>query len=81
MHGVGWARRQDLLDANGREDVLLKAHPAPALDAVSRRAKRKELLLFFFITVVLFPVLSVLIVSSFGFSVWFWQIIFGPPTH
>lgn len=59
----------------------MKADSAPAVNPASRRARRKELLLFFFITVVLFPVLSVLIVSSYGFSVWFWQIIFGPPTH
>ena len=69
------------MDLDGRGNFLLKAHSAPAANSVSRRAKRKELLLFFFITVVLFPVLSVLIVSSYGFSVWFWQIIFGPPTH
>ncbi|PBJ84479.1 periplasmic nitrate reductase, NapE protein [Lysobacteraceae bacterium NML93-0399] len=50
-------------------------------NTVSRRAKRKELLSFLFITVLLFPVLSVLAVASYGFSVWFWQIVFGPPTH
>ncbi|KLJ00141.1 periplasmic nitrate reductase, NapE protein [Luteimonas sp. FCS-9] len=63
---------------NEQEAALLDAHAAPAAD---RRAKRKELLLFLFITVVLFPVLSVLIVASYGFSVWFWQIFTGPPTH
>ena len=59
----------------------MKADSAPVVNPASRCARRKELLLFFFITVALFPVLSVLIVSSYGFSVWFWQIIFGPPTH
>ena len=59
----------------------MNAQSPPAVNPASRRARRKELLLFFFITVVLFPVLSVLIVSSYGFAVWFWQMIFGPPTH
>lgn len=41
--------------------------------------KRRELLLFLFITVVMFPVLSVMIVGGYGFAVWVWQMIFGPP--
>ncbi|MEN5059159.1 periplasmic nitrate reductase, NapE protein [Luteimonas sp. TWI1416] len=53
----------------------------PAQPADPRRAKRKELLLFLFITVVMFPILSVLIVASYGFSVWFWQMFTGPPTY
>lgn len=59
----------------------MEAQPATAVTPARRRTKRRELLLFFFITVVLFPVLSVLTVSAYGFSVWFWQIVFGPPTH
>ena len=44
-------------------------------------SKRRELYLFLFITVVLFPVLSVMIVGGYGFAVWFWQMLFsGPPT-
>lgn len=42
-------------------------------------SKRRELLLFLFITVVLFPVLSVMIVGGYGFAVWIWQMVFGPP--
>ena len=59
----------------------MDAQPAPVSNTVSRRAKRNELLSFLFITVLLLPVLSVLAVASYGFSVWFWQIVFGPPTH
>lgn len=41
--------------------------------------KRREVLLFLFITVVLFPVLSVMIVGGYGFAVWIYQMIAGPP--
>lgn len=41
--------------------------------------RRRELRVFLFLTVVLFPVLAVLIVSGYGFAVWALQMIFGPP--
>jgi len=41
--------------------------------------KRRELLLFLFITVVLFPLLSVMIVGGYGFAVWIYQMFAGPP--
>jgi len=41
--------------------------------------RRQELGAFLFLTVVLFPVLAVLIVSGYGFAVWAWQMLFGPP--
>jgi nitrate reductase NapE len=43
-------------------------------------SRRKELLLFLFLTVVLAPVLAVAIVGGYGFMVWIWQIFTGPPT-
>lgn len=44
---------------------------------VNRR--RRELWVFVFLTVVLFPLLAVGIVSGYGFMVWIWQIFTGPP--
>lgn len=44
---------------------------------VNRR--RRELWVFAFLTVVLFPLLAVGIVSGYGFMVWIWQIFTGPP--
>ena len=44
-----------------------------------QHTKRRELLLFLFITVVLFPLLSVMIVGGYGFAVWIYQMIAGPP--
>ncbi|MCK7592671.1 periplasmic nitrate reductase, NapE protein [Pseudomarimonas salicorniae] len=51
--------------------------PSPATRTDPRRSE--ELRAFLFITVFLFPLLSVLLVSGFGFAVWIWQMIFGPP--
>lgn len=41
--------------------------------------RRRELWVFAFLTVVLFPLLAVGIVSGYGFMVWIWQIFTGPP--
>ncbi|WP_345782119.1 periplasmic nitrate reductase, NapE protein [Luteimonas endophytica] len=54
------------------DETKIQAQPAPV-------SRRRELQVFLFLTVVLFPVLAVLLVSGFGFVVWIWQMIFGPP--
>lgn len=41
--------------------------------------KRRELLSFLFLTVVLAPALAVIIVGGYGFLVWVYQMIAGPP--
>ncbi|HAJ88850.1 MAG TPA: periplasmic nitrate reductase, NapE protein, partial [Pseudomonas sp.] len=41
--------------------------------------KRDETRLFVFLIVFLFPILSVALVSGYGFIVWIVQMIFGPP--
>lgn len=45
-----------------------------------REEKRRELTAFLFLTLVLAPLLAVLIVAGYGFAVWMYQIIIGPPT-
>jgi periplasmic nitrate reductase NapE len=35
---------------------------------------------FLFLTVVMVPVLMVMLVAAYGFAVWFYQLIAGPPT-
>ncbi len=42
-------------------------------------SKRRELLTFFLLAAVLFPVLSVAVVGAYGLSVWMYQIVNGPP--
>jgi nitrate reductase NapE len=45
-----------------------------------RQEKRRELTAFLFLTFVLAPVVAVLVVAGYGFVVWMYQIIMGPPT-
>lgn len=42
--------------------------------------KRRELIVFIFLALVLAPIVAVLLVSAFGFAVWMFQIIAGPPS-
>jgi len=41
--------------------------------------KSQELRSFLFLSVVMAPVLAVIVVSGYGFLVWMYQIIAGPP--
>jgi nitrate reductase NapE len=42
--------------------------------------KRREFVVFFFLTFILAPILAVLIVAGYGFAVWMFQLIAGPPS-
>lgn len=49
-------------------------------DTTSRvRRKRMEIFAFLFLTAVVMPVLAVGTVGSYGFGVWIYQMIAGPP--
>ena len=41
--------------------------------------KRRELFAFLFLAVVIWPFIAVGIVGSYGFLVWMYQLIAGPP--
>ncbi len=41
--------------------------------------KSRELSAFLFLTVVLAPAVSVAVVGTYGFAIWMYQIIAGPP--
>ena len=41
--------------------------------------RREELLAFVVLAVLIWPVLAVGIVGGYGFLVWMYQIVFGPP--
>ncbi|MBT3139697.1 hypothetical protein DS909_05755 [Phaeobacter gallaeciensis] len=43
--------------------------------------KQREWLVFLFLAVCLAPILAVALVGSWGFIVWFSQMIYGPPVH
>jgi nitrate reductase NapE len=42
--------------------------------------QRRELAVFIFLTFVLAPLLAVIIVAGYGFAVWMYQLIAGPPS-
>lgn len=42
--------------------------------------QRRELAVFIFLTFVLAPLLAVIIVAGYGFLVWMYQLIAGPPS-
>lgn len=44
-----------------------------------RSSKRRETYTFLFLTVILAPVLAVGIVGGYGFLVWMYQLVAGPP--
>lgn len=41
--------------------------------------KRREWRMFGFIVVFLFPLLTVALVGAYGFSIWMYQLLAGPP--
>ena len=41
--------------------------------------KRRETILFLFLIIVLFPLLAVAVVGGYGFLVWIFQTLAGPP--
>ncbi|MCO6057384.1 periplasmic nitrate reductase, NapE protein [Pseudomonas sp. MOB-449] len=50
-----------------------------AAESGAETSKRKETRLFLFLVACLFPILSVMIVGGYGFIVWMYQMIAGPP--
>jgi nitrate reductase NapE len=41
--------------------------------------RRRELLAFLVLAFGIWPIVAVGVVGAFGFTVWMWQIVFGPP--
>lgn len=41
--------------------------------------KKDEIIAFLILAVVIWPVIAIGIVGGYGFLIWMWQIIFGPP--
>ena len=46
---------------------------------MTESTKKDERNMFLFITVVLFPILTVMLIGGYGFAVWILQMIYGPP--
>ncbi len=44
-----------------------------------RSGRRSELTVFVILAILIWPVIAVGVVGAYGFLVWMWQIVFGPP--
>lgn len=44
-----------------------------------RRKRRSELLTFLILAFGIWPIVAAGVVGGYGFLVWMWQIVFGPP--
>lgn len=44
-----------------------------------KASRRRELMGFLFLTVVLAPAVTVAIVGGYGFAIWMYQLVAGPP--
>jgi nitrate reductase NapE len=44
-----------------------------------RTARRREVMLFLLLAVVIWPFIAVGVVAGWGFAVWIYQMIAGPP--
>ena len=51
------------------------------MDENNEIRKSEELRSFLFLTVVMVPVLTVMIIAAYGFAVWFYQMLIGGPPH
>ncbi|MDQ0323743.1 nitrate reductase NapE [Pararhizobium capsulatum DSM 1112] len=53
--------------------------PGSVTNAQPLPRRRAELLTFIALAFGIWPIIAVGIVGGFGFAVWMWQIVFGPP--
>lgn len=66
--------------STAREAVISQdSAGAAGKDGAPRAARRRELLAFLALAFGIWPIVAVGVVGGFGFLVWMWQIIFGPP--
>ena len=56
-------------------------HLPRAAVMADRQRRKEEFRTWFFLTFVMAPVLAVMIVAGYGFLVWIFQMIAGPPTY
>jgi nitrate reductase NapE len=55
------------------------ADPQDVTAAVPIRTRRGEILAFAILAIVIWPFVAVGVVGGYGFLVWMYRIVFGPP--
>lgn len=58
---------------------MTQDNPGQTVSPDPVRQRRRELIAFLILAFGIWPVVAVAVVGGFGFIVWMWQIIFGPP--
>ena len=53
------------------------SRPAPSTEAPQTR--RSELIVFLIIIALIWPVITVGVVGGYGFGIWMYQLVAGPP--
>lgn len=56
-----------------------EAIPTGPADSVAPVSRRAELLAFLVLAFGIWPIVAVSVVGGYGFLIWMWQIVFGPP--
>lgn len=67
IEGVDLASGEHLMSSSGSDDGHV----------LTKRGERR---VFLFITVFLFPALSIVLVGGYGLAIWLLQLLFGPPS-
>lgn len=58
----------------------MDAQSSPMVEISSSDTRTEERRSFLFLTVVMVPVLTGLLIACYGFAVWMYQLVAGPPT-
>jgi nitrate reductase NapE len=66
------------MSARTTEDMLIERRGNTEYGS---QRKKEEFRTWLFLALIMAPVLAVVIVSGFGFAVWFYQLIAGPPGY
>lgn len=63
----------------GAREIVDAGEYAKVVESTDRDARGGEIRAFLFLTVVLAPLVSVAVVGGYGFMIWIYQLLVGPP--
>jgi nitrate reductase NapE len=58
---------------------VISEDSAIARNAAPPPSRREELIAFIVLAIIIWPILTVGIVGGYGFIIWMFQLIYGPP--
>lgn len=73
------ARKRTMKVHGGRMKKLIR-HLSDMLSDDRPSTRQEELRSFIFLSVVMAPVVAVVVIAAYGFSVWIYQMFAGPPS-